>query len=261
MNEREQKALDALLTSKKYGCLCTETVERAFQQAFARHKNLKDADKAARAHLHGIAGAYGTEKELSAARGLAALYQNGDKGALNRALMLHASTRERLSKIDELYDTVFQETGEPGLILDLACGLNPLYLGARGLSVFGIDIHGGAVEVVNTWASALSWPVRAEVKDALSFSDYPAADLALMMKLLPVLEHEKRGAAKALLLSVPARWKLITFPTRTLGGRRVGMEKQYSESFEALAEETGHEIALRFIMADELCYLARKEVE
>lgn len=258
MTEREQQALNALLSSKKYKVICRATVVRAFETALTKHKSLKDADKAARAHLHQIAGAFLTENELRAAMELLPAYLGGGADALNRALRLHASTRERLAHIDALYDTVFAETGAPDRVLDLACGLNPLYLGARGVVVEGYDIHGGAVDVVNRWAENCGWAVRAHVADALLFDEYPPGQLALVMKLLPVLEQQRRGASKTLLSALNTEWKLISFPTRTLGGRRVGMEQNYGEWFEALAAETEHRIVRRFTLADELCFIVRK---
>ena len=75
-----------------------------------------------------------------------------------------------------------------------------------------------------------------------------------MMKLLPVLEQQKKGAAMALVASVPAKKLCVTFPMKTLGGRKVGMEQHYTEWFEGNLSE-GFEIIQRFIEADELCYV------
>lgn len=267
MNERENQALDALLTSKKYGAVCEDTVRRVFADALTKHKKLKDADKAARTQLHGITGAFMTQDELRAADRLLDAYvladadtrAKADADALNETLKLHASTRERLAYIDELYDAVFAITGRPAQVVDLACGLNPLYLGGRGIAVRGYDISGGAVKLINRWAERTGWPIAAEVKDVLSPVEYPKADLALIMKLLPVLRGQDESAPRRLLNTLPAKKKLITYPTKTLGGRRVGMEKNYAAQFEALAAQTNHAILTQFTIADELCFLVEGE--
>ncbi len=248
MTEREQAALDALKASRKYGGICPETADRVFSEELGKHRHLKDADKAARSRLHQISGAFMTPDQLKTARKLM------DAGDLAGALKLHASTSERLSLLDALYGRVFEVVGRPGMVLDLACGLNPLYLGSIGLSVRGIDIGGDQVALVNDWAQRAGWDVSAQAADLSMDVMLPHADLALLMKLLPVLETQRKGAAMALLSRTPAPRQLVTFPTRTLGGRGVGMEQHYTRWFEVNLPET-HRILDRFALANELCYI------
>lgn len=252
MDKREAAALDALIHSKKYSAVCPATVERVFLDALGRFASTKEADKAARAHLHQIAGAFmdGDKKKLSKCLLRA---RDGDEAALSDALALHASTRERKHARD-LYERVFALTGRPHRVLDLACGLNPLVLGDMGIAVHGMDIHAHAVWAVNEWAQAKGWPARATLGDLLSTGDFAGSDLALFMKLLPVLEAQQRGSAMALVVRVPARHKLLTFPTRTLGGRQVGMEQHHSRWLENNLPASMRVID-RFIMDDELCYV------
>ncbi|MBQ2433284.1 MAG: hypothetical protein II266_02550 [Clostridia bacterium] len=81
---------------------------------------------------------------------------------------------------------------------------------------------------------------------------------SLMMKLLPVLETQKAGAAKALLSSVRSRYMLVTFPTQTLGGKKVGMEKHYTEWFEKIIPENLTVID-RFVIGNELAYTLERK--
>nr|AMP55605.1 ArmA_Rmt [uncultured bacterium] len=258
MNEREQLALEALKASKDYADICPETVERVFAENLGKYKKLKDADKAARAQLHAITGAFLSREELNQARAAFERWRQGEEAALNQLLSAHSSTRERLRGADELYDRLFQFSGHPARVLDLACGLNPIYLGARGVSgVTGIDIHGGCVRLINDCAAACGWDVSARLGDLMGETPADECDLALVMKLLPVLEAQKTGTSARLLTQLRARFLAVTFPTRTLGGRGVGMEKHYSEWFERVCPP---EIAIRerFIAADELIYLLEK---
>ena len=254
MNENEALALARLRASKNYRALCPQTVERVFLQALARHKRVADAEKAARSCLHGLTGAFMTAGEIKAARALLDAFAAGDTGALLRALRLHASTRERIGIMDALYDRVFARIGTPDRVVDLACGLNPIYLGARGLSVWGYDMHGGATELICDWAAKTGWALRAQTRDLLLPGTYPPCDLALYMKLFPLLEREEKGASRRLLDSVPARAHLVTFPTKTLGGRAVGMASHYDAW---LAENIlgKYETLDAFEMPGELCYL------
>ena len=231
MNERQKQALDSLLSSKKYGALCASTVERIFNEELLKRSSIKEADKHTRTHLHQISGAYLGADQLKKGAALLSQHLKGDKDALNSVLKLHASTNERLGIIEPLYERIFKSTNKPDLILDLACGLNPIWLGAHGLSVRGYDLHGDTNELVNLWADACSWDVRCETADLTEKIAFETCDLALMMKLLPVIEQQQKGAAVELLKSVPAKYLVVSFPTRTLSGRRVGMATNYARWF------------------------------
>ena len=74
-----------------------------------------------------------------------------------------------------------------------------------------------------------------------------------MMKLLPILDTQQSGAARHLIDSVPARHIAVSFPTRTLGGRGVGMEAHYSQWFETLVP--AQRIRERFTHGSELIYI------
>lgn len=253
MNDREIAALAALQGSKKYGDICPDTVARVFQEELGKRKTIKEADKQTRARLHQITGAFLGAGELKAAEGLLDRYADGDAAALPDALKLHASTRERLPVMAALYERVFCVAGKPGMVLDLACGLNPLYLGSIGCRVRGIDIHIGANELVNRWASRCGWDVSASTLDLTMRPTLPEAGLALAQKLLPVLEQQRKGSALELLRAIPARHILVSFPTRTLSGRGVGMEQNYARWFEGLSFP--HRMLDSFTLGSELCYL------
>jgi len=259
MNEREQKALDAILNSKNYRDICPDTVKRVFEGKLPLYKSLKEADKAARTALHGITGAFMTAEEISAASKMAKEFAEGNADALEKTLDLHSSTRERKNSWRVMYQQVFAAIGgTPESVLDLACGLNPIALGSLGVkTVRGYDIQGGAINAVNAWAEAAGWDVRAFCADLLCDIAFEPADLALMMKLLPLLDRQKAGSAVALLESCPAKHILVTFPTRTLGGRNVGMEEQYTTWMDANTPES-LETAARFVVDTELCYLLKR---
>lgn len=260
MNEREEQALNAILSSKNYADICPDTVKRVFEAKLPLYKSRKEAEKAARTQLHRITGAFMSAADLRQAEHLAQEYAAGNEDALDKVLLLHSSTRERKDNWRTLYERTFAAMGNrPGKVLDLACGLNPIALGAFGIAtVRGYDIQGGAVRTIHTWAEATGWDVRATCADLLCDIALEEADLALMMKLLPLLEQQKRGSARALMETCPAKTLLVTFPTRTLGGRNVGMETQYARWMEENMPPS-LEILEQYIVGTELCYLLRRK--
>ena len=258
MDNRTEKALNDLLTSKKYADICPDTVKNAFLEQTKRHGKLKDADKAARAHLHAITGAFITPDELKSAKKALREWMAGDEDAFLRAVENHSSTRERVLIADELYARAFSACEKADSILDLACGINPIFLGKLGYTnVTGLDIHAGCAELVNECAEFFGWKTRARAQDLVLNPPTEEADITLMMKLLPVIETQKPGAAKALLEAVKSRYMLVTFPTQTLGGKKVGMEKHYTEWFEARIPENIHVID-RFVIGNELAYMLER---
>lgn len=259
MNDRERKALGNILSSKNYRDICPDTVKRVFEGKLPLYKSLKEADKAARASLHQITGAFMTAEEVHQAGKMAAEYAAGNEEALEKTLMLHSSTRERKNSWREMYAKAFEAIGSvPESVIDLACGLNPIALGALGVKkVRGYDIQGGAINAVNAWAEAAGWDIRGECADLLCNIEFEKAELALMMKLLPLLDRQRSGAAVEMLEKCPAEHVLVTFPTRTLGGRNVGMEEQYSAWMDENTPAC-HEVMTRFIVDTELCYVLKR---
>lgn len=249
-----EEIIAKILSSKKYSGLCEDTIRRVTEDCCRRYKKAKDAEKAARETLHGITGAFMGADELKRAKEFMA------GGNMDEALRLHSSTKERMP-LDAFYEEMFSHTGKPSHVLDIACGLNPYYLGSIGIRVTGVDINAALMEALNEWAETSGAQVRAYSHDVLCEKPLPEGDydLALVMKLLPVLETQKKGAAIALMKSIPASRIAVTFPTRTLGGRKVGMDRHYTQWFEGILTEE-FSASARYIFNDELVYIVDRRL-
>ena len=242
MNE---ELLSKLASNRKYGDVHPDAIRRAIAECEDRYKKPKELEKAVREKLHGITSAFN------------GLDRAKPSDSLESLLSRHASTRERLplERMDALYARVFAVTGEPKSVLDLACGLNPLYLlRRRSCPVTGVDVSKSCIELLSAeenftgrWADLLS-------ADAVPRERFHAA---LMFKILPLLERQQPGAASELMERADAEYLVISFPTRTLGGRNVGMEKHYSEWMEAHIPPN-RAIAERFTDENELFYIMKE---
>lgn len=256
--------LSKLLSSKKYREVCPDTVRRIWNECAGKYKKPGDVDRAAREALHGITAAFMTgEEALQLARDMQAWHCDKTDIGLERMLGRHASTRERLplSETDALYGRLFGITGRPRSVLDLACGINPLYLGARGIHAVGVDISGGAVEAVNRFGQVYGMPVRAVCADLLSPGAIPdgAYDVALLLKLLPLFERQRAASAMDVMRAVNAKWLVASFPTRTLGGRNVGMAAHYAGWMEGHIPP-GRSLAGCFETDNELFYILKQDI-
>ncbi|MBQ3305401.1 MAG: Rmt family 16S rRNA (guanine(1405)-N(7))-methyltransferase [Clostridia bacterium] len=254
--------LDKLLRSKNYRDICPDTVRRVWAECEKRYKKAKDVDKAAREALHGISGAFMTPQEArQLAYDMQAWHIDKADPGLERMLTRHASTRERLplSDMDATFRRIFAATGKPRSVLDLACGINPLYLGARGIETVGVDISGAAVYAVNCFHESYRMPVSARCADLLCPGAIPGErfDVALLFKLLPLLERQENGGAARIMNTVNARHIIVSFPTRTLGGRSVGMAGNYTRWMEAHLPK-GMDISDQFETRNELYYIVAR---
>lgn len=251
--------LDKLLSAKKYRDVCPDTIRRIWDECRVKYKKPKDAEKAARESLHGITGAFLTSEEARRCADAMEAWANSRADAdLAGMLDRHASTRERLplARMDATYERIFSVTGRPGSVLDLACGINPLYLGARGIPTLGVDISGQSVGIINAFGSSCGAPVRAVCADLLCEDAIPREHfhVALLFKILPLLERQRNGAATDVLAAIDADFLVISFPTRTLGGRNVGMEDHYSKWMESHLPDNCA-VAARLTEENELFYI------
>ncbi|QZY49624.1 hypothetical protein K7G95_00400 (plasmid) [Escherichia coli] len=150
----------------------------------------KQTVEAARTRLHGICGAYVTPESLKAAA--AALSAGDVKGIV--AACLH---QERLAELDTLYDFIFSaET--PRRVLDIACGLNPWRYTSAALHPCGAVISTRDWGCHHPFAREKDWDFTFALQDVLCAPPAEAGDLALIFKLLPLLEREQAGSAMAL---------------------------------------------------------------
>ena len=152
----------------------------------------------------------------------------------NSLLKLHSSTSERLPYIHEFYGFIKSVVGEVNTVLDLGCGFNPFSLAFFPWSIkeyHAIDIDTATRDLLNEYFTLVNLPKYASCADLVTEAPHVQTDLALMLKLLPVLESNKPGRGYELANSLNAKWLVITFPTKSLGGKYKGMEKNYTDSF------------------------------
>lgn len=243
---------DKLASNKKYSDVCPDTIRRVISECHGRYKKPKDMEKAVREKLHGVTSAF---NELGGARDL----QITDDAALTELLSRHASTRERLplDAMDALYAQIFAVTGMPKRVLDLACGLNPIYLLHRfDFDVVGVDVSRSCVSMIDSNRHPAS---RGVWGDLLCENAIPRErfDIALLFKILPLLERQKSGSAAEVMRSIDAETLVVSFPTRTLGGRNVGMEHHYTAWMEAHLP-ANRSVAARLTTDNELYYVLKE---
>jgi len=256
---------DALKRSRKYADLCNDTLVRIADWAATRHKTPKSAIKAAKRKLHQIHGAFCDQLDRARIEELVESLPDGTADAVLHAtcreiLACHASTAERLPIIDGLYAQLFAATGAPSAIVDLACGLHPFALPWMPLPpdacYHAYDIDRRLIGVANAFLERTGRPATAECRDILVSPPDVKADVAFLLKTVPCLEQQQKGATVRLLRQLRVRHAVVSFPAKTLGGREKGMRTHYDAVMSAIAEELGASTR-RFDYLNETFYVAK----
>jgi 16S rRNA (guanine(1405)-N(7))-methyltransferase len=219
-----------ILANRKYRELGipTATLRDLLEKELPNHRSPKDAVKAVRRKLHNIVAGYlGDPDYASAGDLLEAAFQadqpEGVKAACASILARHASSKERLAILADFYPRLFALTGQPRVILDLACGLNPFTLPWMGLPLStryqAFDIHRVRVQFINDFLTLYGMAALAEVRDILIDPPIVHADMAFFFKEAHRLEQRRKGANRELWQSIDVNWLIISLPITSLSGQ------------------------------------------
>src|SRR5262249_37171953 len=99
------------------------------------------------------------------------------------------------------------------------------------------DIDQRLVAAINVFLAHVGRPATARCQDVLAEVPTLPADVALLLKALPCLEQQEKGAAGPLLRALRARWAVVSFPLASLGGHDRGMRATYARRMDDLVAE------------------------
>jgi 16S rRNA (guanine(1405)-N(7))-methyltransferase len=269
-SNRISAVVQNVLGSPKYRYISPALANEIAQRELNAGRDIKEAVKNTKKKLHQIGGAYFSsavnyEKAFAILR--EAIAEDGGQGenfraACRRIMEQHTSTRERLPILETFYTTTLADIPRPSVVLDVACGLNPLAWPwmpfDRDVVYRAYDIYGDLVDFLQAFMDLAGIKGRAEVRDVAYDPPTETADLALVLKTLPCLEQIDKAAPARLLDSLRARYLLVSFPARSLGGRRKGMVENYESRFRQLLDGRGWDVQ-RFEFSTELAFLVETD--
>jgi 16S rRNA (guanine(1405)-N(7))-methyltransferase len=232
--------------SSRYRDVDPSLVARLAAEELPKARSTDDAVKRVKRRLHQAVGAFRGERRADPLDAVRAAW-NGDladadlRGACADVLATHASTRERVPHLDTFYIGLWAITGVPGSILDLGCGLAPLALPWMGIGparYTATDVDRRPLETVSAFLELVGQPHEALALDLVRDPPDVAADVALLLKLIPTLDRQDPDAAGRLIARLRVRHAVVSFPARSLGGRGKGMERTYRSRLERLVAES-----------------------
>ena len=221
--------------SKKYSNVYPPLLERVYSEESAKYKKDKEITKAVKNKLHIIYGAF-----------------------------RNVSSNERLGFLREFYEFIFGVSGDISSILDIGCGSNPFALPVmlefmpdiKTYHAFDIDLK--LAEDINEYFISQNLPQYAGCMDMITKTPAQYADIAFLFKIIPTIETCKKGRGFEIINSLNAKYLAVSFPTKTLCGKNIGMAENYAAFFEKNLDCDKFKITGRKIFANELVYVLEK---
>ncbi len=253
--------------NSKYESIEKGLVERLSAESLAKGFRGKAAVKDVRSALHQVGGAYfrrkpNFEKLTTALNTLAEdLTSEEVKRFCREQMGGHASTAERLPIVEDFFITALAPIAPVTRVLDLACGLNPLAIPwmplAEGYTYQACDIYLDMMHFLGAFLDHFSIQGEAFPCDIIdSLPDEPA-QVAFLLKSMPCLEQLDKDIGPRLLEKVNADHILVSFPVRSLGGRKKGMPDFYRQHFYEIVNGKSWVIQ-EFSFTTELAFLVSK---
>jgi 16S rRNA (guanine(1405)-N(7))-methyltransferase len=253
----------SVTNSRRYRHISPSLIARLTAEEIPKSKNTAEAEKRTKRRLHQIFGAYATQlpydkliKELQAAQNDSAQFKQTCAAILRQ----HASTAERLPDLENFYAPIFQLTGQPDSILDLACGLNPLTIPWMNLppttTYLAADIDTEMTRFLDEFLQFSPINGHAITSDLIAAPPEESADIAFLFKSLPCLQHQTNDLLP-ILDKIQANWLVISFPTRSLGNRNKGMTATYRAFLQNLIKPRSWK-AHELLLPSELIYIIKK---
>lgn len=267
----EQTDIDAIVQqlgqSKKYRevGICDDTIRDIVITELERQKNPKAAVQSARKKLHEVVALYLGDPDYAAdARRLETAFASGDKTAIKNTcadiMRTHDSTRERLPLLDTFYTRIFEVTGRPTALLDIACGLNPLAIPWMGLPpgahFYAYEIHQQRVDFLNRYFALQGIAGGAFNQDILVHPPRESGEVALLLKEIHRMEKRRRGIVLPLLDALAARWIVLSSPTRSRTGRHAVKDVYREQVHEIVRDRPWTITEIEF--ENELVYCVKK---
>ena len=225
-------------------------------QEMAKRKNKKEAVKAARSKLHQIGTVY-----LDSPKPLMFDFENlspdkkqdiaFQKEWAKPFLQNHTSTQERFDFVDAFYEQIFAELSVITKISDLACGMNPLFRPwmpvTKDTTYIACDIFNDGIALINGFFNSFGYQGEAHICDLTTQIPDCSGQVVFLLKTLPCLEQVEKGIGKRILSTINAETLVISFPSRSLGGRNVGMQQHYETYLNDIIDTHWHVTTLDFI--------------
>lgn len=264
VNEHTEKLMVKVQDSPKYLNFDKSLVVKLVEEAQNKYKKDSLIIKSVRTILHQIGGAYlgnkldyvKLNKELDQLP--SDIEEEQSISFCRKTMLLHTSTAERMSFIEEFFGVIFQHIGPISSIADLGCGFTPLAYALMPVNkdamYHAYDIYTDMIEFLNHFFNHFSLNGHAMTCDISQPFDMAPVQLALLLKTMPLMEQLSKQIGSDLITRIQAEHILVSFPIKSMGGYSKGMRKHYSIYFDSVIDKNLFSIK-EFEFSNELAYL------
>ncbi|MDD5332064.1 MAG: hypothetical protein PHE43_04610 [Candidatus Nanoarchaeia archaeon] len=149
-----------------------------------------------------------------------------------KILSTHISSKERLEDYEKIYKEIFEITGKPKKILDLASGINPVslpFMHLDNITYIAVELNPEDIKFLKEYFSIVSgiYNLKTEIiqKNLIEKNSFPESDVCFIFKALDNLETLRQGVTRYLLKSIPTKYFVISFPTKTLYRKNLNIKR------------------------------------
>ena len=250
----KENIFNNIVSSKKYKNICNCTINRIIDEEIKKYKKEALVIKSVKNKLHQIHGTFLQEKDLKKVDE----YINNNE--TDEILKLHTSTNERINFYNEFYKEIFNVTGNPKSIMDIACGFNPFsykYMHIDTLEYYVYDINEDNISLLNKYFNKFNINGIAKSLDILCDIPDNKVDVTFLFKILPLIEQQRKDYTINIMNNINSEYIIVTFPTRSVTGKNKGMKEYYCDYFENLIKDNFKVLkAINFV--NELVYIIKK---
>ncbi len=270
--EIDPKELAAeIAETKKARYMDAGLIQQVLSRVLRSGKNKKEIVKDVKSKLYQVSGAFRNDNldYSSLIAKLDSLTPETPNEEVKRIcldlMQTHASTRERLSILDDLYGEVFRDMPAPKRVCDLACGLNPLSIPWMNLApecrYEAFDLFSDMSALLNSFFTQRG--IDGEAKQANLLYGLPGGpyDLIFLFKVIPCLEQIDKFGGRHILeqMAYAAKYAAVSFPGASLSGKDKGMPRNYEVHFMNIVDRDAWEIRMvRF--PSELLFVMKSKV-
>ncbi|MDW3195121.1 MAG: hypothetical protein R8G66_22295 [Cytophagales bacterium] len=243
------KVVTRISQSKKYRDLHEGTIRDICEGLLRDGFSPKEIEKQCRKKLHNVWQDYlGLPNYKKAKQELEEAFEASDletvRNACINVMSIHESARERLVVLSEAYyQRIFEITGVPKIVTDLACAFHPFCFPWMNLpkevQYNAYDINKNFVDLINHYFALESIQPLAHWQDIYSNPPEQHADVAFLFKMYHCLDHRKKGSGLEIIRNTKTDWMVISFPLQNLRGAKMIMYDRYSQPIEQLVESEG----------------------
>jgi len=136
----------------------------------------------------------------------------------NEDIKNHKSSKEREQLYLSLNNLVFELNIKS--ILDLGCGLNPLYLAKKNIFYRAYDINESDLAKIKEYFHKNGIHGETKLFD-LRYAEepFPQADLCFILKVFDTIEKRGHKLAEKIINRISSKYIIVSFATRTLSGK------------------------------------------